>query len=324
MVDNLSVKHVYDELFELLKEVKTNLEIQKFDFDNIKEEIHQESEVIKNSLNKIENGLDQFKKNLNDFFDSVEEPYYKESQEIYKSILQDTADYTLDQYKYKKLVYEEETLQFLINRVKLQVNWKWPAMELRPALGEFSDVLIGCDPLYLVDTDAELFAEVKQLWTPEYQRRIRYYTIDESVKMPLGVLPQNQFGLILSINFFNFRPLDIIEKYLTGMFNTLKPGGVAIFTFNNCDYPIGVDNFENGYYCYTPGRVIKELCIKQGFKILSSFDMENNVSWIEIQKPGNRISLRGGQNLAKIQNLTNNASPQEQQSINQANSVGKK
>lgn len=304
MVDNLSVKHVYDELFELLKEVKTNLEIQKFDFDNIKEEITQESENIQNSLNKIEAGLNQFKQNLNDFFDSVEKPYYEESQEIYRSAIQDTAEYTLDQYRFKKLVYEEETLQFLINRIKLHVNWKWPAVEIRPALGEFSDMLTGCDPLYLVDTHEDLFSEVKGMWTPEYQRRLRYYTIDESAKMPLGTLPQNQIGLILSINFFNFRSMNILEKYLFSMFKALRPGGIAIFTFNNCDYPIGVDNFENGYYCYTPGRALKSLCTQLGFKILAGFDMENNVSWLEIQKPGNRTSLRGGQNLAKIENLT--------------------
>ena len=304
MVDNLSVKHVYDELFELLKEVKTNLEIQKFDFDNIKEEITLESKKIQKSLNKIESGLEEFKQNLNDFFDSVEMPYYEESQELYNDHANDTAEYILDQYRFKKLVYEEETLQFLINRIKLHVDWKWPAVEIRPALGEFSDMLTGCDPLYLVDTQEDLFSEVKTIWTPEYRRRLRYYTIDESSKMPLGNLPQNQIGFILAVNFFNFRTIDLIDKYLKSMFNLLKPGGVAIFTFNNCDYPIGVDNFEHAYYCYTPGRAIKELCANHGFRTLASFDMENNVSWLEIQKPGNRTSLRGGQNLARIQNLS--------------------
>lgn len=321
MVDGLSVKHVYDEMFELLKEVNTNLDIEQFDFDNIKEEIKQESDNIKVSLDKIDSSLNEFKLHLTAFFDSIEEPYFAKSKEIYRESLGDSPDYTLDQYTFKKLIYDEDTMSFFISRIKMYTDWKWPALEIRPALGETSESLISCDPLYLVDTNKELFREVKKCWTPEYQRRIRYYVIDEAAKHPLGTLPQNQIGLIVSVNFFNFRPIDLIEKYLKNMFNVLRPGGMAIFTYNNCDYPIGVDNFEKNYYCYTPGRIIKDLCKKHGFKILASFDMENNVSWLEIQKPGRLKSLRGGQNLARIESLTTR---EEQQIINQQNSVGNK
>jgi len=304
MVDGLSVKHVYDEIFQLLKEVNTNLDIEQFDFDNIKEEIRKNSDDIKISMDNIDNHLQKFKENLEKFFDSIEEPYYTKSQEIYKEGLNDTPEYILDQYTFKKLIYDEDTFNFFINRIKLYVNWKWPAVEIRPAIGDFTDFLTGCDPLYLVDTDEDLFYQVKKLWTPEYQRRVRYYTINESYKNPLGSLPQNQIGLILAVNFFNFRPLDLIDSYLRNIFQLLRPGGTALFTYNNCDYPIGVDNFEKSYYCYTPGRQIKDLCAKHGFRILASFDMDNNVSWLELQKPGNNTSLRGGQSLARIESLT--------------------
>jgi hypothetical protein len=40
-----------------------------------------------------------------------------------------------------------------------------------------------------------------------------------------------------------------------------------------------------------------------GFKILASFDLEHNVSWIEIQRPGKIDTLRGGQSIAEIKNL---------------------
>ena len=303
MVDGLSVKHVYDDVFELLKEINTNLDIEHFDFDNIKETIRKESTDIKESLDNIDSHLMEFKNKLTDFFDSIEEPYFQKSEEIYLESLNDTPEWILDQYTFKKLMYDEDTLNFFINRIKLYTNWKWPALEIRPALGEFSNSMIDCDPLYLVDVHDELFREVKKCWTPEYQKRIRYYTIDESAKNPLGTLPQNQIGLIVSVNFFNFKPIDILEKYIKNMFSVLRPGGISIFTYNNCDYPIGVDNFEKNYYCYTPGRLVKDICKKHGFKISASFDMENNVSWLEIQKPGKIKSLRGGQNLARIQNL---------------------
>ena len=306
MVDNLSVTHIYDELFTMLTELNTNLDIEKFDFDNIKQTIQTESGTIKNSLDVIDQDLREFKQHLSKFFDSIEQPYFEKSKQIYELASKDTADYILDQYRFKKLVYEEETEDFLRNRIKLYADWSVSACEIRPAIGDYTDGLVGCDPLYLVDTEEELFRDVKKMWNKAYQRRIRYYTIDETMKMPLGVLPQNQIGLFFSVNFFNFRTLQMIEKYLISMFSALRPGGVAIFTYNNCDYPIGVDNFEHEYYCYTPGRLVKFLCTKIGFKILASFDMENNVSWLEIQKPGRRTTLKGGQNLAKVEDLSKN------------------
>lgn len=303
MVEGLSVKQVYDQLFELLKEVNTNLDIKKFDFDNIKEDIANESRNIEQSLDKIDSGLTQFKAQLSEYFDSIEVPYYEKSTNIYRESLNDTPEYILDRFAFKKLIYDEETADFLKGRIKLYTSYKWSAVEIRPALGEFTDLLTGCDPLYVVDVNDELFRNVKQMWTPEFQRRVRYYTINESLKKPLGVLPQNQIGLILSVDFFNFRPIELIEKYIASMFDTLKPGGMAIFTYNNCDYPIGVDNFEQNYYCYTPGRVVKEICKKYGFRIKASFDQDSNVSWLEIQKPGTMTSLRGGQSLARIESL---------------------
>lgn len=303
MVDGLSIKHIYDELFSLLQEVNTNLDIEKFDFDDVKDIIKNESRSIQTSLDLIDNNLEIFKTKLTDFFDQIEDQYFTISEEIYKTHVTDDPSYILDQYKFKQLIYDQETRNFFIGRIKNYTDWKWPAVEIRPALGEFTDTLLGCDPLYLVDTHLDFFKEVKTKWTPEFQRRVRYYTIDESAKMPLGSLPQNQIGLVSSVNFFNFRSLASLDRYIKSMFNLLRPGGVAIFTYNNCDYPIGVDNFEHKYYCYTPGRKVKEICRSHGFKVLSAFDMDNNVSWVEIQKPGKLTSLRGGQSLAKIETL---------------------
>lgn len=303
MVDGLSVKDVYDNIGSALIEVNTNLDIEKFDFDNLKENIHNESANIKQSLDVIESSLVEFKQNLTEFFDSVEQPYYEASKEIYANEAGNDAEYMLDRYAYKQLIYEQETRDFFLNRVKLYTNWKWPALEIRPAQGDFTDALIGCDPLYLADTTPQMLKLVKDKWTGEFQRRVRYYTINETAEMPLNTLPQNAIGVIVSVDFFNFRSVDVIERYIKSMFQTLRPGGTAVFTYNNCDHPIGVDNFEHGYYCYTPGRKIKQICEKYGFRVMASFDMDNNVSWLEIQKPGRLSSLRGGQNLAKIETL---------------------
>lgn len=300
MVDGLSVKHVHDEIFSLLKHVSTDLDIQAIDFDNLKQRItHNRGEVLAR-LDDIHQDLADFKQQLAMFVADIEVPYYVKSQTIYNEGVKDTADYVLDRHNFKKLLYEPATAEFFANRVKNHANWKWPACEIRPAYGEITENLIASDPVYLVDTDADLFRHVKTKWTPEYQRRLRYYVLDETHKRLFHQLPQGQLGLLVSVDFFNFRPLELIQRYLREMFGLLRPGGMAVFTYNNCDYPIGVDNFENSYYCYTPGHRIKAMCEQLGFRVAASFDLENNVSWLELQKPGTRSSLRGGQTLGKI------------------------
>lgn len=303
MVDGLSVKHVYDEIESLLLHVSTDLDVQNIDFENLKERIRTNREQVLGNINSIDQDLSVFKHRLAEFVRGIEEPYYAKSEMIYQEGMKDSADYILDRHNFKKLLYQPETLEFFLSRVKDHASWKWPAAQIRPAFGEITDFMVASDPLYVVDTDPDLFKHIEKKWTPEYQRRLRYYTVNEQDRKILHALPHQQLGLFVAVDFFNFRPIGLITKYMQEIFGLLRPGGMAIFTYNNCDYPIGVDNFENSYYCYTPGKEIKAMCENIGFRIAASFDLENNVSWLEVQRPGTRSSLRGGQALGKIVNI---------------------
>ena len=282
MVDNLSVKHVYDEIESLLQHVITDLDVQNIDFDNIKTAMKDNKKLALDTLDTIDQDIQRFKQALDGFVKSVEEPYYAKSQTVYQEGVNDSADYILDRHNFKKLLYQQETLDFFSGRIRDLGHWKWPAMEIRPAYGDISQHLTACDPLYLVDTDPELFKNVKKMWTPEYQTRVRYYTVKENEKRIFHQLPQHQFGLIVTVDFFNFRPLELIERYLKEMYLLLRPGGMVIFTYNNCDYPIGVDNFENSYYCYTPGRHVKAIAEKIGFRIASSVPEPSALSLLAV------------------------------------------
>ncbi len=91
------------------------------------------------------------------------------------------------------------------------------------------------------------------------------------------------------------------------MMSVLRPGGVAVFTFNNCNYPKAVDKVNEMQYCYTNGNTLREFCKSIGYDVLSSYNGEPDItlstSWLEIQKPGSRTSIRGGQNLGAINKL---------------------
>ena len=57
------------------------------------------------------------------------------------------------------------------------------------------------------------------------------------------------------------------------------------------------------------GTHLKKHCESIGFKIISEYNGEKEAdwcaSWLELQRPGELTSLRGGQNLAEIKQIIN-------------------
>jgi predicted methyltransferase len=113
-------------------------------------------------------------------------------------------------------------------------------------------------------------------------------------------LPDNQFGFCLVYNFFNYKPQEIINQYLTEIYQKLKPGGVVAFTFNDCDHSGAAALAERSFMCYTPGRVVLAHAQAAGFQVRQRYRMNNSTTWIELQRPGQLTSLKGGQSLAKV------------------------
>jgi hypothetical protein len=132
-----------------------------------------------------------------------------------------------------------------------------------------------------------------------YQSRLRTYT-DIDLAQAVRKLPASQFGFCLIYNVFNYLPLEHIKDILTAIAAVTRPGGTICFTINDCDRVGGVEYFEQRYMCYTPQKLILALCENLGYKITHCYEMDNSISWIEAELPGNLVSLRGGQTLAEI------------------------
>jgi|SaaInl5LU_22_DNA_1037371.scaffolds.fasta_scaffold66210_1 SAM-dependent methyltransferase len=305
LLSDLDLQESRHAIEKLLQRIDNDLNTYDIDANNLKRSILERHKNIIRELDGIHQDISKFRSFLTEEIAVIEVPCLTDqSEKIYQEGLSDDVDYKLDRDYYKNLLGDAKNREFLLGRISTYVDWRYSALQLGPRLGDVTDYLISCDPLYLVDDYQSMFREVKKLWTSDYQRRLRYYTIDEQHANILHKLPLNQLGLVVAIDYFNFRPLRLIEKYLTNIFSILQPGGIAVFTYNNCDYPIGIDNFRNSYYTYTPGRLIKEACTRCGFEIIESFDMKKNLSWLELQKPGTRSSIKGGQTLGKIKHLT--------------------
>jgi len=186
-------------------------------------------------------------------------------------------------------------------RLKIYTNWQDPGLIFRPLHLDCLENLVSLDPLYLVDTHQELLTAATSSFQEDYRRRVRPYVIDEYSEFGmLDLLPKNQFGLITAQGFFHFKPIEVVNKFITEVFELLKPGGAFVFTYNNCDYAGAVALAENHFACYTPGRLIKQHAASLGYVVNFEHNEINSGGVLELIKPGSRPSIRGGQTLAVI------------------------
>jgi SAM-dependent methyltransferase len=253
--------------------------------------LHQTFEIFEHSLNELKSELKQL-------IETTEKPWFAESYRLYEQeMIYETAEYILN----RRPEITSETENFYRTRLVRYNSWQHPAMIIRPGRETYINELLASDPLYLVDESHDLLLPAMSQFNEQYQQRLRPYTINErNGEEILGKLPNGQFGLVFAYNFFNFRPFEIIRKYLTEIFEKLKPGGFLIMTFNDCDRANGVILVEQHFCCYTPGYLVRELARSLGYLVTFSWTDQGPTTWLELQKPGNFVSLRGGQALAKI------------------------
>jgi SAM-dependent methyltransferase len=190
--------------------------------------------------------------------------------------------------------------QMISNRIKSYADWKYPGLIIRPGVETFISDLVALDPLYIVDHSKELLQPALSIFPEEYQRRLRIYEQDPRSSTVLTTLPDNQFGLCLAFNFFEFAPLEVLEQYLKSIFNKLRPGGVLAMTFNDCDRAHCVALVEKNFCFYTPGKRVTAIAKSIGYRQIFSWTDTANLTWLELRKPGELESIRGGQTLAKI------------------------
>ena len=201
-----------------------------------------------------------------------------------------------------KFFKDDDVETYLNSRLKLYGKWQHPAAIIRPLGGDLLESMIAADVLYVLDEEPGLLNPTRKLFTPEYQVRLRYKLINESRSIRIKhQLPAQQLGFIFVNEFFHFRTLEVIKEYLIEMFEVLSPGGVVLFTYNNCDLPGAVRNFEAGMYCYTPATLLRPMVEALGYEVISKFDNTLiNKRWLEIKKPGQLTTIKGGQTLAEI------------------------
>ena len=253
---------------------------------------------IAQEFEHAQSALDSLKDSVRKQIAELEPAQYQASQQLYE---QEMCFETTEYISNRRLSIDPDSRLLLTGRLLQYTDWRLPGLIIRPGREKFVEDLVPLDPLYLVDQHQELLDPAIISFTPEYQRRLRPYVINDYEHVDaLWQLPAYQFGLIFAYNYFNYKPMKVVRQYLDSMFARLRPGGVAIFTYNDCDWAHGVALAEKSFMCYTPGREIKAHCHQLGFETLSVNRGQGDVAWMEIRRPGEIDSIRGGQSLAKI------------------------
>jgi SAM-dependent methyltransferase len=253
-------------------------------------------------LSEFEDTLGRIQDTVDQTIVNLETAYYQESEILYQQMMEyDSVDYILN----RTMINTESVKSFITARIQLHSDWRHAGMIIRPGREDWINLLVGCDPLYLVDTDTELLQPAVLRHNDQYQRRLRTYIVNErDGDAILGDLPNQQFAFCLVYNFFNFKPINIIARYLAELYEKTKPGGTVAFTFYDGDRAGAVALSERHYSFYTPGRGIYQHIADIGFQITQKYEIDSACVWIELQKPGKLTSIKGGQALAEIRAST--------------------
>jgi hypothetical protein len=281
--------------FEPLIHTVTNHEMQ---YSDISQCLHTINQEVRQCIYNFENTVNRLKQEILNNIESAEPQFFINSYRLYsENMVNDSNELMLS----RRISISPETEQHIVARLVRHGDWHYPGMIIRPGVEKWIQHLVALDPLYLVDVNTEMLDPCVSQFNQEYQTRLRKYIIKESVSMPmLTALPQQQMALILAYNYFEFKPMELIEKLLLEVFNCLRPGGTFAFTFNNCDRHGAVDLAERFCMCYTPGRLLLNRARDIGYEVAYTFDVNAASTWVELQRPGKLTNIRGGQSLAKI------------------------
>lgn len=293
-IDNAKIQAEVD-----IGAIKHLVNSKDFDATNIKHLMNVKHQEIQDKFKEFVDLINTAREEVEEQIDIKEQYWLEETHRLYsQEMVNDTCEHILN--RRPSLSAEHENLYRA--RIKNFSNNLHPAMIIRPGLETFIRDMVSFDPLYIIDQDREMLFPATLEFPEQYQRRLRPYVVDErDLSTPiLDRLPDNQFAMCLAYNFFNFKPMAVIERWLDEIYNKLKPGGRLLMTFNDCDNEKAVRLAENYYACYTPGRLVRAAAERIGYEIY--FVWNDNVpgTWMELQKPGLLTSLRGGQALAKV------------------------
>lgn len=287
-----------DVVNQTMTPVQHIIETHDIQFPELLQELKQSRTAVLDEINNFTDGLKNIRDEIERMIGTIEPTYLSNSYRLYeKEMVNDSSEKILE----RRPNLDDGTKAYLLGRIRLHSDWRHAGMIIRPGLEDWITDLVALDPLYLVDQRYDLLTNSIEKFNVEYQRRLRPYVIRESSDYPMmNELPNGQFSFCLAYNFFNFKPFEIVRGYLHEIYDKLAPGGVLGMTFNDCDRKGAVINAERNYMCYTPGSMVRGVAQSMGYIVVQTYHIDAASTWMELRKPGQIQSFKGGQTLARI------------------------
>lgn len=189
-----------------------------------------------------------------------------------------------------------EFVNVLKREIGYYSDWRWAGIELNPSNGFLTRSLLACDPLYLYTGNVIDKEAVKNNFNNFFsEKRMMFYD-------NLHHVPQHQLGLAVSINSYEFWPMDPIKTEMRQVFDLLAPGGHYIFTYNDCEHLASLDLCAGEYRAYNTKTLMTNMIQMLGFNIIKHGDASNGAhSFIVAKKPGKLTSQKLSSPLVKIE-----------------------
>jgi ubiquinone/menaquinone biosynthesis C-methylase UbiE len=249
-------------------------------------------------MRKIEEIKQEKIKEIDEKISELAKGYFIDSYEMYED-QHKLADVATNR-DIRRLYMYGNVKEIVKSRIYHYIDWRYPALEIGPGDGLFTESMAAGDPLYIVDVHQEFLDSTKKKFNEFYAtRRLRSYLTHQS-RHDLSMLPQEQIGFVLVWNVFNYFPLEAIKSYLKEIKKVVRPGGTIIFSYNNSDRWQGAEMVENAFMCHTPKHMLIPLVESLGFTVANSYDYDPTVSWVEIQKPGKLSTCKAHQSMGAV------------------------
>ena len=260
--------------------------------------LEQNLDNINSAFGSFQRSFEQLKLQIDQEIKTQEASAYAQSLTGYQ---ESSLQISVEQLLNRRTHVSKQTNKIILDRVKYHSDWRYPGLIFSPGASDLLDHMVSLDPLYLVDTLPKLLDAAVEKFNTQYQNRLCYYIVDEAHSEMLLSLPDGQFSVCAAVDFFNFRPMPVIVRYLEETIKKLRPGGTMCMTINDCDHVPAVLLAEKGFASYTPGSAVIDAADDIGFELTYQYHNDGEpVTWLELRRPGDLHSLRGGQTLAKI------------------------
>lgn len=196
----------------------------------------------------------------------------------------------------------EDNLKKVIAAIHQHNDWHYPGVQLTTRDPILTENMVSLDPLYLCDFDQSFIDQTSSKFNDQYNMRLRKYLIQNHT---LDFLPQGQIGFMIAWLMFNYTGNDYVVTYLKNILNCLRPGGVFMFSYNNCDILESCQEYEVNKSNYHSNKNLIKLCQEIGYEIIESVDLPNNdelkyVSWMKVKKPGQLTTIKRHQVLGQL------------------------